>query len=188
MKDLIHSAKFLLFDLAGVLFFFLLYNLTHSMALAIIAGLVLALGQIGLELLRRKKVDTLQWVSLATVLASAAGALHTNNPLYVMLQPTVLYLLVGWAMLQRGWMIRYLPADAQDYVPDLAITFGYVWAGLMFLSAAINLGLALNLDMKAWGIAISAWGTGSKLTLFLIQFGVMKFIGRRRYRMRAVPA
>src|ERR1700742_2500793 len=73
MKDLIHSAKFLLFDLAGVLFFFLLYNLTHSMALAIIAGLVLALGQIGLELLRRKKVDTLQWVSLATVLAKGGG-------------------------------------------------------------------------------------------------------------------
>jgi hypothetical protein len=71
-----------------------------------------------------------------------------------------------------------------DYVPDLAITFGYVWAGLMFLSAAVNLGLALKLDMKAWSLAISSWGIASKLALFFAQYGTMRFIGRRRYRAR----
>jgi hypothetical protein len=42
--------------------------------------------------------------------------------------------------------------------------------------------------MKAWSLAISSWGIASKSGLFLIQYGVMKFIGRRRYRARPVPA
>jgi intracellular septation protein A len=188
MKDLLQAAKFLLFDLASVLLFFLLFSLTHSMPLAVLAGLALALALIGLELLRHKPVHTLQWISLVAVLASGAGTLHTGNPLYVMLQPTAIYLLVGLAMLRRGWMERYLPPPALEHVPDLAITFGYVWAGLMFLSAAINLGLAFNLDAKSWSLAISAWGTASKFGLFFVQFGVMKFIGRRRYRARLAPA
>ena len=188
MKDLLHSAKFLLLDLAGVLFFLLLYSLTHSLVLAVIAGLALAVGQIGLELLRGKTVDALQWVSLVVVLSSGAGALYSNNPLYVMLKPTFIYLLVAWAMLKRGWMKRYLPPDALDYVPDLAITFGYVWCGLMVLSAAINLVLAFHMDVKSWGAAIAVWGIASKSALFLVQYGVMKFIGRRRYRMRMALA
>jgi intracellular septation protein A len=114
VKELFKSARFLLFDMAGLLLFFLLYSLTDSVTLGVIAGLALALGQIGWELLRRKPVDTLQWVSLATVLAAGAGTLHTGNPLYVMLKPSLLYLLVGWAMLKRGWMTRYLPTRAME--------------------------------------------------------------------------
>jgi hypothetical protein len=72
-------------------------------------------------------------------------------------------------------------------VPDLAITFGYVWAGLMFLSAVVNLGLAFNLDIKSWAAAISVWGLASKAALFLIQYGVMKSVGRRRARARKAP-
>jgi intracellular septation protein len=106
----------------------------------------------------------------------------------VMLQPSVLYPLTGIAMLQRGWMNRYLPPRALECVPDLGIAFGYVWAGLMLMSAAVNLGLALSLDLKAWGVAISAWSIASKTALFLIQFAVMKSTGRRRHHARMAAA
>ncbi|HEX4028438.1 MAG TPA: septation protein IspZ [Rhizomicrobium sp.] len=188
MKDLLRALKFLLFDLAATLFFLSLYSLTHNLMLAVIAGLALALGQIGWELVRGKPVDALQWVSLVVVAASGLGALDTGNPLYVMLQPSILYLLTGAAMLKRGWMNRYLPPRAREYVPDLGLAFGYVWAGLMFFSAAVNLMLALSLDLKSWGVAISAWGIASKAALLLIQFGVMKSTGRRRYRARTATA
>jgi hypothetical protein len=105
-----------------------------------------------------------------------------------MLQPTALYLLVGAAMLQRGWMMRYLPSRAVTYLADLGIAFGYVWAGLMFLSAAVNTGLALSLDMHHWGAAIAAWGLASKAALIFVQFGVMKSIGRRRRLARTATA
>ena len=188
MKDLLYAAKFLVFDLASTLFFFGLYGLSHNVTLSVIAGLGLAFGQIGWELVRRRPVDALQWVSLVAVAASGVSTLHTGNPLYVMLQPSALYALVGLAMLQRGWMNRYLPQRALEYLPDLGIAFGYVWAGLMFASAAVNLGLALTLDIKSWGVAIATWGIASKAALILIQFGVMKSAGRRRRQARTALA
>ena len=184
MKDLLYAAKFLAFDLASTLFFFALYKLTHNITLAVVAGLLLAVGQIGDELARKKPVDALQWVSLAVVLAGGAGTLHSGDPFYVMLQPSAIYLLTGIAMLKRGWMNRYLPPRALEYLPDLGIAFGYVWAGLMFFSALVNLGFELMLDVKGWGAAITIWGLGSKAALIVIQLMVMKSTGRQRYRAR----
>ena len=138
--------------------------------------------------MQRRPIDTLQWVSLVVVIASGSATLITHNPVFVMLKPSLIYLAVGAAMLKRGWMNRYLPPRALETVPDLAITFGYVWAGLMFFSAALNLVLALNLSVMAWGTAMSVWGIASKTTLFFTQYGVMKTIGRRRYYARTAIA
>ena len=85
-------------------------------------------------------------------------------------------------MMQRGWMLRYMPERAMRFVPDLAHGFGYVWAGMMFFSAALNLILALTLDLVAWGTLMSIWGTASKIGLFFLQYGIMRFVGHRRYR------
>jgi intracellular septation protein len=188
VKDLFQAARYLLFDLASALLLFALYGLSHNMMLAVGCALMLALAQIGWELARRKPVHSLQWISLVTVAAGGLGALKTGNPLFVMLQPSAVYLLTGAAMLKRGWMMRYLPPRAVEYVPDLGVGFGYVWAGLMFFSAALNLVLALRLSVTDWGAAIATWGIASKTGLFVTQYGVMKAIGRRRYRARPAPA
>jgi intracellular septation protein A len=188
MKDLLQAARSLAFDLASTLLFFALYSATHNVTLSVIAGLALAFGQIGWELARKRPVDAVQWISLVVVAASGVSTLNTGNPLYVMLQPSALYLLVGLAMLQRGWMNRYLPPRAQEYLPDLGIAFGYVWAGLMFVSACVNLALALTLGLKSWGVAIAAWSIASKAALIFIQFAVMKSTGRRRRQARTALA
>jgi intracellular septation protein A len=182
MKSLLSAASALLMDLASTILFFCVYTLTHDIRLAVVLGLALAVGQIGWHLVRRQPVDALQWISAVVVLASGSAAIITDNPQFVMIKPSVIYLLVGWAMLKRGWMNRYLPPRALELMPDLAITFGYVWAGLMFFSAALNLVLALSLSVTQWGIAMSLWGTASKLALFFLQYGVMKIIGRRRHQ------
>ncbi|MBN9546166.1 MAG: septation protein IspZ [Alphaproteobacteria bacterium] len=180
MKTLLSAARPLLTDLASTILFFCVYVLTGRLPMAVALGLMLAIGQIGWELLRRRPIDTLQWISAVVVLSSGSAALITNDPVFVMIKPSLIYLLVGAAMLKRGWMNRYLPPRALEFVPDLAVTFGYVWAGLMFFSAALNLILALTLGVTAWGVAMTAWGIASKTTFFLGQYGLMKFIGRRR--------
>ena len=88
-------------------------------------------------------------------------------------------------MLKPGWMNRYLPPIAVHLVPDLAWTFGFVWAGLMFLSAALNIALALTLDPVSWSATMSIWGLASKVALFLAQYGLMRFVGmRERFQAR----
>ncbi|HEY2835204.1 MAG TPA: septation protein IspZ [Rhizomicrobium sp.] len=188
MKSLLSAARALLMDLASTILFFVVFALTHNTVLAVALGLVLAVGQIGWNLLRQKPVDALQWISAVVVLASGSAAIVTDNPVFMMLKPSIIYLLVGWAMLKRGWMTRYLPPRALEFVPDLAVTFGYVWAGLMLFSAVLNLALAVSLSVTQWGIVMSVWGTASKFALFFFQYGVMKFIGRRRYHAQLAPA
>jgi len=88
-------------------------------------------------------------------------------------------------MLRPGWMNRYLPPIAVETVPDLAYLFGFIWAGLMFGSAALNIALALTLDPVTWASVMSLWGIASKVVLFLIQYVTMRTIGVRRGRATA---
>jgi intracellular septation protein A len=184
MRGLVAVGRALLEDLASTLLFLAVYALSRNVVLSVCLGIALAGAQIGWRLLYRQRVDALQWVSLAVIIMSGSATLLTHNPVFVMLKPTAIYILVGSAMLQRGWMLRYLPPRAMELVPDLAIGFGYVWAGLMFFSAALNLVLATHTSLLVWGSMMSVWGIASKAALSFLQYGVMRFIGKRRYLAR----
>jgi intracellular septation protein len=182
VKNLLSSAKVLLSDLASTLFFLVLFLLTKNLILSVALGMALGVIQIGLEFARRKPVDTMQWLSLFLVLASGTTTLLTNDPRFVMVKPSVIYVIVGIVMLRPGWMNRYLPPIAVAVVPDIAFVFGFVWAGLMFASAALNLVVAVTLDAATWAVVRSIWGMASKIGLFLIQYAIMRLIGVRRRR------
>ena len=139
-------------------------------------------------LARRKPIDTMQWLSIGLVVVSGAATMLTNDARFVMLKPTVIYCIVGAYMLRPGWMNRYLPPIAVAVVPDLAYVFGFVWAGLMFGSAALNIALALTLDPMTWSATMSIWGIASKIALFLIQYATMRTIGVRRGARRNATA
>lgn len=182
MKNLFQASKVLLLDLASTLLFLGVYVLTDNLFLAVALGMALGLGQIGWQLWHKQPVEALQWLSLVIILASGTATFLTNDPLFIMLKPTIVYVVVGLVMLKRGWMNRYLPPIARATVPDLGITFGYVWAGLMFFSAVLNIVLALTLDVTTWAAVKSVWAIGSKIGLFGIQYAIMKSTGIRRAR------
>ena len=184
MKYLAGAARVLLEDLASTILFFGLYVLTRNIALSVSLAIALAAAQIGWRLLRRQPVGTMQWVSAIAVAASGAATVITSNPTFVMLKPTLIYVFVGCAMLQKGWLVRYVPPRAMEFVPDLVITSGYVWAGLMFFSAALNLVLATQASVLLWGSVMSVWSTASKAALLVLQYSYMRMIGRRRYLAR----
>jgi hypothetical protein len=94
---------------------------------------------------------------------------------------------IGAYMLRPGWMNRYLPPIAVAVVPDIAYIFGFIWAGLMFTSALLNIVLALALDPLSWSAAMSVWGIASKAALFVIQYATMRLIGARRARAVTAP-
>ena len=182
MKDLFQASRVLLLDMASTLLFLAVYVLTGNLFLAVALGMALGIGQIAWHLAHRQPVEALQWLSVVIILVSGTATFLTDDPLFVMLKPTVIYIVVGVVMLKRGWMNRYLPPIAQATVPDLGITFGYIWAGLMFFSAALNVLLAVSLDPAAWAAVKSVWAIGSKVGLFGIQYAVMKSTGIRRAR------
>jgi intracellular septation protein len=186
MRNLFEAGRLLLLDMAATLFFLVLYLLTHNVALSVILGMALGIAQIGWQLARRKPIDTMQWMSLFLVLGAGTVTLITDDPRFVMIKPSVIYLIVGVVMLKRGWMNRYLPPIAIELVPDIAVIVGYAWSGLMFVSAALNLIVALNFSVVTWSVTMSVWGIASKAAMFLISYAVMRTIGAARRRRRDV--
>ncbi|MGH6970586.1 MAG: hypothetical protein ACREEQ_03160, partial [Caulobacteraceae bacterium] len=114
------------------------------------------------------------------VVASSIATVLTNDPKFVMLKASAIYVIIGVVMLKPGWMNRYLPQVAIEVVPDLAFVFGFVWAGLMFLSAAVNIVAAMTMSIVAWTAFMSAYALASKGGLFLVQYATMRIVGRRR--------
>jgi intracellular septation protein len=188
MKDFIHAAKYLVLDMASTLLFLGVFLLTKNIPLAVGLGMVLGIGQIAWEFVRKRPIDTMQWLSLFLVVAAGTAALLTNDPRFIMIKPTLIYTIVGIVMLKPGWMNRYLPAIATEVVPDIAVIFGFVWSALMFASAALNVVLALSLDPATWAATMSIYGIVSKLALFAIQFTTMRLIGVRRRRAQLAAA
>jgi intracellular septation protein len=180
MKNLLHAGRFLAEDLASTFFFLLLFKLTGNVALSVALGMAFGIGQVAWRLRSRKPVDAMQWMSLGLIVIFGSASLLTRDPRFMMIKPTLIYLVVGAVMLRPGWMARYLPPVAVEIVPDVATVFGYVWSATMFFSAGLNLILVFTLPVASWAAFMSAWGLGSKLGLFLIQYATMRYIGGRR--------
>jgi intracellular septation protein len=187
MRNLFAAAKLLLLDMASTFLFLVIFLLTKNLPLSVILGMTLGVGQIGLQFASRKPIDAMQWMSLFLVLGFGTATLLTEDPRFIMVKPSLIYVIVGVVMLKPGWMNRYLPPAAMTVVPDIAFIFGFVWAGLMFFSAALNVFVALNFSVVAWSAFMSVYAIVSKAALFLIGYGTMRYIGARR-RARLVPA
>jgi intracellular septation protein A len=103
-----------------------------------------------------------------------------------MIKPSLIYVIIAVVMLKPGWMNRYLPPVAIEIVPDVAFIFGFVWSGLMFFSAALNVIVALNFSVVTWASFMSIYAIVSKLVLFLTQYAIMRYIGVRRRRTQMI--
>jgi intracellular septation protein A len=185
VKNLFEAGKLLLLDMASTLFFLVLYLSTHNVTLSVVLGMALGTAQIGWQFMRQRPIDTMQWMSLFLVLGSGTLTLFTDDPRFVMIKPTLIYIIVGIVMLKRGWMNRYLPPVAIELVPDIAVVIGYAWSGLMFVSAVLNLVVALNFSVVIWSATMSIYGIASKAAMFAISYATMRTIGvARRRRLR----
>jgi intracellular septation protein len=186
MKNLFSAATVLLVDMASTFLFLVIFLVTKNVALSVVLAMALGVAQIGWRVVYKKPIETMQWMSLFLVLGSGAATLITDDPRFVMVKPSVIYLIVGIVMLRRGWLIRYLPPVATSLVPAIAVIFGFAWAGLMFFSAVLNVVVALNFNVVTWSSFMSIYAIVSKAALFLIGYATMRRVAVRR-RVSAGP-
>lgn len=184
---MLRALRLLMADLASTLVFLAAVLATGNIPAAILAGMASGIGQMSWQLARKQPIGAMQWLSLVLVIGLGAVSLATRDPRFVMVKPSFVYMIVGVVMLKRGWLNRYLPPLAIELIPDIAVIFGFVWAGLMFFSAALNVAVAMNYSAENWAAFMSAYGILSKAALFLIQYAVMRFFAVRRRRASLVP-
>lgn len=179
MHPLIYAARPLVLDFLATIVFLVLVALKVDAAIA--AGVAIAIGvtQVAILKMMKRPIAPLQWLGLALVLVFGTASLLTHDMRFLMVKPTVVYLLVGAFMLQRGWMLRYMPPIAAGHGEDVMVAFGYVWAGLMFVSAMANAVVAVAFT-DHWVIFMAVFPTASKIGLFAVQYLTMRAVVRRR--------
>ncbi|HSY95099.1 MAG TPA: septation protein IspZ, partial [Steroidobacteraceae bacterium] len=84
MRDFLNAAKLLLLDLASTIVFLVVFLLTHNTILAVGLGMALGLAQIATQFVRRRAIETMEWLSLFLVIAAGTATLLTDDPRFVL--------------------------------------------------------------------------------------------------------
>ena len=185
MGNLIFAGRALVADLLPTIVFAILVSLHVDVRIATGTSVAVSVAQIALQgFVMKRPVAPLQWASLGLVLVFGTAGILTNDPRFLMAKPTLIYTIIGLVMLKRGWMLRYLPPVAEGRGSAAMIAFGYVWAGLMFVTAASNLVVALAFPAR-WPAYLATFPMTSKIGLFAIQYLTVRHFALREFRAEA---
>jgi intracellular septation protein len=171
----------LLSDFLSAFLFVAVYALSGNLVAAAAIAVAGGVGRVVFLCLTRRRIDPMQWLSLALVIVLGGATMLTQSPRFLMVKPTIIHLAVAAIMLRRGWMLRYLPEIVPQNVPQSTIVAaGYSWAALLAALGLTNLVIALNFDFVTWAWFISLGSVGSKFALFSLQYAVFRAIVRQR--------
>jgi intracellular septation protein A len=187
MKNLIYAARPLVSDFFSTLVYVALLALHVDVRLAIAGAMVVGVGQVIVMRLRGQPIPTLQWAALGLVVVFGGVSILTQDPRYLMAKPSIIYPAIAVVMLKPGWMNRYMPPDGVGLAEDLMFVFGYVWAGLMALTAVANLIVAVWFTPD-WPLFAAVFPLASKVALFAVQFTIVRAVARRRHFARSALA
>ena len=142
--------------------------------LATVVVIVATLAQILWLKARRRKVDTMLWVSLAlvTVLGSATIYFHSEN--FIKWKPTVLYWVMGASLLLGQLIFKKngikALMGAQMNLPDpVWRTVNLSWVVFFTLMGFLNLWVAFNFPTSTWVNFKLFGGMGLMLVFVLAQ-------------------
>lgn len=168
-------------DFLSTLAFLAVFEITGRLAIAIAWGIAFGVGQIAYGLAKHKQIDRMQWLSLFLVGAFGGVSLLTGNFLLYRIKFSVIYAVIGITTLPPGWMNVYVPPAVREKAADITKTFGFVWSGLFFSTAALNFALATLAKPSIWAWFIGVFPIASKALLACAQY----FATRRIIRQRA---
>jgi len=191
----------LLIDFFPIILFFAAFKawgIYAATAVAIVATIV----QIAYLRFKTGKVETMQWVSLGVIIVfggatllthsdvfigwlsqydpSMATQLSANSDSFIKWKPTVLYWLMGGAllvglMLFKKNFIKSL-MGAQMQLPDhVWNTLNWAWAGFFAAMGVLNLWVAFNFDTDTW-VNFKMFGGIGLMLAFVV--GQALYLGR----------
>lgn len=160
-----------LFDIFPVILFFAafkFFGIYIATAVAIIATVL----QIGWVWLRHRKVDNMQWISLALIVVFGGATLLLRDETFIKWKPTVLYWLFAVTLLAselvfRKNLIRAM-MEKQVTAPDAVwrkLLFG--WMGFFAVMGILNLYVAYNYSTDTW-VSFKLFGGIGLMIVFVI--------------------
>ena len=144
----------MLFDLFPVILFFVAFK-AFDIYVATAVAIGATFAQIGWVLFRKRRVDTMLWVSLGVITLFGGATLLFANETFIKWKPTVLYwlfggVLAGAALFFKKNLVRSM-MEKQVSLPDEIWTRLLAsWIGFFVAMGVINLYVAYNFSEEFW--------------------------------------
>ena len=163
----------MLFDIFPVILFFIAFK-AFDIYVATAVGIGATFAQIGWLLVRKRKVDTMLWVSLAVITVFGGATLLFANETFIKWKPTVLYWLFGGvlavaALAFRKNLVRAMMEKQVSLPDDVWTRLLASWIGFFAVMGVLNLYVAYNFSTDAWVNFKLFGGIGLMLVFVLLQ-------------------
>jgi intracellular septation protein len=175
-------------DFFSTILFIAIYLATDNVLLATGVAIAGAIAQVIYSRVKGKELGYMTWASLALVIVLGSATLLTHDPRFVLAKPAIGHFAIGFIMLKRGWMLRYMPAIVSQTIPEYVTFAGYAWAALCFALGAGTIGVAMTGDMKLWTFYVTVVLVGAKIAAFAIQYVAFRVLIGSRIRAAAQRA
>jgi intracellular septation protein len=135
-------------------------------------AIVATVGQIGWLRYKTGKVEPMQWVSLGVIVLFGGATLIAHNDTFIKWKPTVLYWLMGGALLVGQVFFRKnllkSVMGSQMELPDAAWrVMAWSWTGFFAVMGVVNLWVAFNFDTDTW-VNFKLFGGMGLMLVFVI--------------------
>ena len=144
----------LLLDFFPILLFFAAFKFAGIYAATAIA-IVATVLQIGYLRYKTGKVEPMQWISLGVIVLFGGATLISHNDTFIKWKPTVLYWLMGSALLIgqlifKKNLLKSLMGAQMDLPEDAWRLTQWSWVGFFAVMGCLNLWVAFNYDTDTW--------------------------------------
>ncbi|AKJ67883.1 hypothetical protein PATSB16_17360 [Pandoraea thiooxydans] len=160
-----------LFDLFPIILFFVAFKVAGiyaATAVAIAATVVM----IGWVWFRHRKVEAMQWVSLAIIVVFGGATLVLHDDTFIKWKPTVLYwlfagtLFVSELMFDRN-LIRAMMEKQMALPEPVWRTLNISWALFFLAMGALNIAIAYHYSTSTW-VNFKLFGSMGLMVVFII--------------------
>jgi intracellular septation protein len=168
-----------LFDLFPIILFFIAFKLADIYTATIVA-MIATIGQILWAYYRHRKIDAMQWISLAMIIVFGSLTIFLHDKTFIQLKPTALYWLFSsalfisaqffkknWIQVLMGKQVSLKPEHAHSVWQQLNLA----WASFFFLMGVLNLYIAFEYSEETW-VNFKLFGSTGLLVIFVIIQGV----------------
>ncbi len=165
-----------LFDIFPVILFFAAFKF-YDIYTATMVAIGATVLQIGWVWLKHRKVENMQWISLALIVVFGGATLLLRDETFIKWKPTVLYWLFAVVLLVselafRKNLIKSM-MDKQVSAPDAVwkkLLFG--WMGFFAVMGVLNLYVAYSYSTDTW-VSFKLFGGIGLMIVFVIGQAVL---------------
>ena len=144
--------------------------------LATVVGIIATVLQVGYLLVRRRKVDTMLWVSFFVIVVFGGATIYFHDETFIKWKPTMLYwifagaLFVSQVFLKNNLMKKVMQ-EALPLPEEIWPRVGFQWMAFLFFLGALNLIMAFVVFKDNTGAWVNFKVFGMTAIFFLFSIG-----------------